>query len=123
MPPVLHRHTKDCGYRRPHRQIPPEIWRQSCSVGTLCSSFIKRQHLLPFLFAATIPPDIQHRTGTDMRLLIISLALSLLAGCAQNQVTGQNDFVMMSESQEIAIGRQYNEQVISKQYQVYDIIT
>jgi len=55
-----------------------------------------------------------------MRLLIISLALSLLAGCAQNPVTGQSDFVMMSESQEIAIGRQYNEQVISKQYQVYE---
>ncbi|MDO8811822.1 MAG: M48 family metalloprotease [Gallionella sp.] len=52
--------------------------------------------------------------------LIISLALSLLAGCAQNPVTGQNDFVMMSEAQEIAVGRQYNEQVISKQYQVYE---
>lgn len=54
-----------------------------------------------------------------MRLLIFGLALSLLAGCAQNPVTGQSDFVMMSESQEIALGRQYNEQVISKQYQVY----
>jgi predicted Zn-dependent protease len=55
-----------------------------------------------------------------MRLLIIGLALALLAGCAQNPVTGQTDFVMMSESQEIAIGRQYNEQVIQKQYQVYE---
>ena len=55
-----------------------------------------------------------------MRLLIISLALSLLAGCAQNPVTGQSDFVMMSEEQEIAIGRQYNEEVIKKQYQVYE---
>ncbi|WP_435628201.1 M48 family metalloprotease [Candidatus Ferrigenium straubiae] len=55
-----------------------------------------------------------------MRLLIIGLALSLLAGCAQNPVTGQNDFVMMSEAQEIALGRQYNEQVIQKQYQVYE---
>src|SRR3989338_8243580 len=55
-----------------------------------------------------------------MRLLIISLALLLLAGCAQNPVTGQSDFVMMSEAQEIAIGRQYNEQVIKNQYQVYE---
>lgn len=55
-----------------------------------------------------------------MRLLITGLVLALLAGCAQNPVTGQTDFVMMSESQEIAIGRQYNEQVIQKQYQVYE---
>ncbi|HYR05919.1 MAG TPA: M48 family metalloprotease [Gallionella sp.] len=55
-----------------------------------------------------------------MHLLIVGLALSLLAGCAQNPVTGQSDFVMMSESQEIAIGRQYNEQVIQKQYKVYE---
>jgi predicted Zn-dependent protease len=54
-----------------------------------------------------------------MRLLIIGLALSLLAGCAQNPVTGQNDFVMMSESQEIAVGRQADEQV-KKQYQVFE---
>ena len=55
-----------------------------------------------------------------MRLLILSLALSLLAGCAQNPVTGQSDFVMMSEEQEIALGRQYNEQVIKNQYHVYE---
>lgn len=52
-----------------------------------------------------------------MRFLIISLMLAL-AGCAQNPVTGSNDFVMMSESQEIAIGRQNDEQV-KKQYKVY----
>ncbi len=50
-----------------------------------------------------------------MRFLIILL---LLAGCAQNPVTGSADFVMMSENQEIAIGRQNDEQ-IKKQYQVY----
>lgn len=55
-----------------------------------------------------------------MRLLIIALTLSLLSGCAQNPVSGQADFVMMSEEQEIAIGRQYDEQVIKKQYQVYE---
>lgn len=57
---------------------------------------------------------------TEMRLLFISLAFSLLAGCAQNPVTGKSDFVMMSESQEIAVGRQYDEQVIRKQYKVYE---
>ncbi|MDD2914211.1 MAG: M48 family metalloprotease [Gallionella sp.] len=54
-----------------------------------------------------------------MRILIISLVISLLAGCAQNPVTGQNDFVMMSEGQEIAVGRQSDEQV-KKQYKVYE---
>lgn len=45
--------------------------------------------------------------------------LFVLAGCAQNPVSGQKDFVMMSESQEIAIGRQTDEQV-RKQYRVYE---
>ncbi|OGS90449.1 MAG: peptidase M48 Ste24p [Gallionellales bacterium GWA2_60_18] len=54
-----------------------------------------------------------------MRILIISLALALLAGCAQNPVSGRNDFVMMSESQEVAVGRKNDEQ-IKKQYRVYE---
>ncbi|HEX5363622.1 MAG TPA: M48 family metalloprotease [Gallionella sp.] len=54
-----------------------------------------------------------------MRLLIVTLALSLLAGCAQNPVTGQTDFVMMTEKQEMAVGRQSDEQ-IKKQYKVYE---
>lgn len=53
-----------------------------------------------------------------MRILLISLLLSLLAACAQNPVTGSNDFVTMSEKQEVAIGRQSDEQV-KKQYKVY----
>jgi len=53
-----------------------------------------------------------------MRLLILSLIVLTLAACARNPVTGSNDFVMMSESQEIAIGRQNDEQ-IKKQYKVY----
>lgn len=55
-----------------------------------------------------------------MRLLIIGLVLSLLTACAQNPVTGQTDFVMMTEEQEIAFGRQYDEQMIKKQYKVYE---
>ena len=57
---------------------------------------------------------------TEMRLLITCLAFSLLAGCAQNPVTGKTDFVMMSESEEIAVGRKYDEQVVNKQYKVYE---
>ena len=38
-----------------------------------------------------------------MRTLIPLLALVLLAGCAQNPVTGTQDFVMMSESQELSL--------------------
>ncbi|OGT02458.1 MAG: peptidase M48 Ste24p [Gallionellales bacterium RIFCSPLOWO2_12_FULL_59_22] len=55
-----------------------------------------------------------------MRHLLIGLALALLGGCAQNPVTGQSNFVMMSENQEIAIGRQYHEEVIGKEYRVYE---
>jgi len=57
-------------------------------------------------------------TGT--RYIFVGLALLLLAGCAQNPVTGKADFVMMSESDEIALGRQYDEQVIKKQYKAYE---
>jgi predicted Zn-dependent protease len=45
------------------------------------------------------------------------LALSL-AGCAQNPVSGKQDFVMMSEAQEINLGRQADAE-IRKQYTVY----
>ena len=54
-----------------------------------------------------------------MRILIALFVSALLAGCAQNPVTGGNDFVMMSESQEIALGRQADAQV-KKQYKVYE---
>lgn len=53
-----------------------------------------------------------------MRIVAVCLSLLILAGCAQNPVSGQNDFVMMSESQEVAVGRQADEQ-IKKQYPVY----
>jgi len=54
-----------------------------------------------------------------MRLLFIVIALLTLSGCAQNPVYGKTDFVMMSESQEVAVGRQSDEQ-IKKQYKVYE---
>lgn len=55
------------------------------------------------------------------RILLGTLILSSLlnAGCATNPVTGGQDFVMMSEDQEIAMGRQAHGEVL-KQYQLYD---
>lgn len=49
--------------------------------------------------------------------LLVVTAL-LLSGCAANPVSGQQDFVMMSESQEIALGRTSDAEV-RKQYKVY----
>ena len=55
---------------------------------------------------------------SPMKILLVCLSLLSLAGCAQNPVTGQQDFVMMSESQEIAIGRR-DDALVRKQYHVY----
>ncbi|CAN5179502.1 M48 family metalloprotease [soil metagenome] len=49
----------------------------------------------------------------------ICVALLLLGGCAVNPATGDRDFVLMSEDEEIAVGRQYHPQVLSL-YRVYD---
>ena len=49
-----------------------------------------------------------------MRLTLIPLLVLILLtlqGCAVNPVTGKQDFVMMSESQELAMGRQANAQI------------
>jgi predicted Zn-dependent protease len=55
---------------------------------------------------------------SPMKILLVCLSLLSLAGCAQNPVTGQQDFVMMSESQEISIGRR-DDALVRKQYHVY----
>lgn len=46
------------------------------------------------------------------------LAGLLLAGCAVNPATGESDLVFMSENQEIALGRQYHQEVL-KQFEPY----
>jgi len=55
------------------------------------------------------------------RTLFVALLLlaPLFSGCAVNPVTGQQDVVLMSEEQEIALGRKTNQQVL-QQYGVYD---
>ena len=54
----------------------------------------------------------------DLKFGVIGLAL-WLTGCATNPVTGHPNLVTMSESQEIAMGRQFDVE-IRKQYHVYD---
>ena len=53
------------------------------------------------------------------RSTLACLALLLLAGCAQNPVTGRADFVMVSEEQELRMGRAYDQQV-KKESPIYD---
>ncbi len=38
-------------------------------------------------------------------LLLLLLGVGALGGCAVNPATGKSDFVMMSEQQELGIGR------------------
>ena len=48
-----------------------------------------------------------------------------LASCAQNPVTGKQDFVMFSEDKELALGRQYHPQIIKENFisnENYDIV-
>ena len=52
----------------------------------------------------------------SLLLLISSLALG---ACATNPVTGESDFALVSEDQEIEQGREYHPQII-KTYGVYD---
>jgi predicted Zn-dependent protease len=53
------------------------------------------------------------------RLFILPLILSVVSGCAVNPVTGQQDIVLMSEQDEISLGRKTNQQVL-QQYAIYD---
>jgi predicted Zn-dependent protease len=55
---------------------------------------------------------------SPMKILLVCLSLLSLASCAQNPVTGQQDFVMMSEAQEVAIGRR-DDALVRQQYHVY----
>ncbi|HXE80743.1 MAG TPA: M48 family metalloprotease [Vicinamibacterales bacterium] len=45
--------------------------------------------------------------------------LAAIAACARNPVTGEREFSLMSESQEIALGKQYHEEVL-QQMQPYE---
>ena len=49
-----------------------------------------------------------------MRGLLLALVLMSLAGCALNPATGRNDFVLMSERQELELGRRYNQEILKQ---------
>ena len=53
------------------------------------------------------------------RLVSVLFCLGLLANCAVNPVTGRQNFVMMSEDEEVRTGRKGDEDV-RKEYGVYD---
>ena len=54
-----------------------------------------------------------------MKRLIFSFLILVLSSCAVNPVTGKQDFVVLSEEQEIQMGREYNAQIL-RQYQIYE---
>ena len=60
--------------------------------------------------------------GKRILLLTISLCFAtgqFLSGCATNPVSGKQDFVLMSEAQEINLGKKAHQQVM-QQYRAYD---
>jgi predicted Zn-dependent protease len=59
------------------------------------------------------------RPSSILRLLLAAFLFAGAASCAVNPVTGGRDVVLMSETQEIALGRK-NDPEIRKQYGVYD---
>ena len=52
------------------------------------------------------------------RLALCSLLLVQLSGCATNPISGERDFVLMTERQEIDAGDRYHREIL-KQYKVY----
>ena len=52
-------------------------------------------------------------------LCVFLLGSLFFSGCASNPVTGKQDFVLMSEAQEINLGKQAHQQVM-KQYRPYN---
>lgn len=53
-----------------------------------------------------------------LRMLLLMSMLAMLVGCAVNPATGRNDFVMMSEAQELTLGRGAHQQIL-QQYPRY----
>ncbi|MDP2242774.1 M48 family metalloprotease [Pseudomonas sp.] len=54
----------------------------------------------------------------NLRHWVLGVLLVQLAGCAVNPATGRNNFVMMSEQQELALGQRYSQEIL-KQYPRY----
>ena len=63
-------------------------------------------------------PRLRTLSPSSRNIKILSLAVGLLTACATNPVTKQPDFVLMSEEQEITIGREMNPEIL-KEYGDY----
>jgi len=53
------------------------------------------------------------------KILTCLILICLLSACATNPVTGKQDFMMISEEQEINLGKKYHQEIL-KQYKLYD---
>lgn len=53
------------------------------------------------------------KTGSGLTRLVLFLGVSTATSCAINPVSGERDFVMISEGQEIDMGRQGSAEVIA----------
>ena len=54
-----------------------------------------------------------------LKLFISASLLCFITSCSVNPVTGERDFVLMSEDAELEMGRAYNSQILQS-YPVYD---
>ncbi len=54
-------------------------------------------------------------TYTRRLLILLAFATGLMQACATNPVTGRQDFVLMSEAEEISLGRRYNQDILKEQ--------
>jgi predicted Zn-dependent protease len=48
------------------------------------------------------------------RGILVAAVLSILSACAANPVTGEQDFVLMSEEEEISLGRKYSTEITAE---------
>ena len=55
----------------------------------------------------------------QLKSLVLVVVITIIYGCATNPVTGGQDLVLMSEKEEIELGKQVNEETL-KQYSLYN---
>lgn len=107
LPSVLHWSTEDSRHCRANRQIPPKIWLT-----------LTRQTPISISSRPTQATRSISILGSPKHALLFFTLVAASVGCSTNPVTGQQEFVLMSEKQELAVGRRANEEIL-KQYQIY----
>ncbi|MFZ1704130.1 MAG: M48 family metalloprotease [Saprospiraceae bacterium] len=53
------------------------------------------------------------------KIILFGILISMVFGCSRNPVTGKKEFSLMSESQEISMGKSYDPQIV-EQYGLYE---